>query len=476
MDFNKAYVQFVASQEWKATLVVPETLGGMTVERIPALPEKKPNFKKVILPESVKEIDRYAFDEWPKLKEVELPKQMKYIGAYAFSQTPLEELRLPDGIKYLGNSLCFGCKSLKKVYLGGGLETIGTGAFWGCPALRFIVIPASVRMIMPQAFLNCDSLAWARFLGEVPTISSNAFNGCSGVVLVEAPRTEYAVEDVSLENLMLEAYGIEGKAKPVAKHDFMSLFCQAAIPIATGSLMDIPLDSPQAEAWQAYAEEISRLSLKLPTVKADKLQIEKLLALAVRAKRLGQYLTAVRLCEEALALEEKNGVAFYNLAKILYLSGQEKGVLAAMFFAMLNVHKKHWLKLYGPIGHARLDDDRDIQGRHIGDILAYRLWAAGRSPDKPITGYELQCEVEGKRLLEEMDAGLRSALYKDAVLRDLQMEYNGTTNPRERARIASMLKDKNALEEHAMVYAKAYPRSTSTDIEIGKFDDDACYN
>lgn len=478
MDFKEVYQAFVESCAGQDVLRVPERINGILVEVIPQLTWGTQDFREVWLPESVQRIESYAFDEWPYLSKIHLPQDMEYIGAYAFSGTQIRELRLPNGIKYLGNSICYGCHSLESVHLGEGLEAIGIGAFWDCKALRQIVIPATVRQIMESAFQDCQNLVWIRFEGTVDAIAFGAFSNCGNVVIVESSQVEQKVEEISHTDIIKERFLKKKHPKKIKnKRAFMSFFLIQAIPVIP-NLADIDITSldyaeivNRAKTYAQALEALNKVEVKEKSVNE---RIVLLLDVAVQAKYLGQYRTALDLCEQALALKVTNGVAYYNLAKLLYLVGQSTAVLKAMAFAKLNVYHAHIPKLYGPVGHVYLDEDIKRQKTYIGEILAYRSWVAGHRGVKPITGYELLCEIEGKKRLEEIGVEDNIPMCKMILRRQLAQKLQEVTNPRIRQSVNSIISKK--LTDMARNMARdLYRDKHSMNIEIGKFDDDVSY-
>lgn len=477
MNFDEAYQEFVKKHVGQDVLRVPERLNGMLVEEIPQLMGGPQQFKEVYLPESVKRIESYAFDEWSQLSKIHLPQKMEYIGAYAFSETRLRELFLPDGIKYLGNSICYGCHLLESVHLGNGLETIGMGGFWDCKALRQIVIPATVRRILNAAFQDCQNLVWIRFEGKVEAISPNAFANCDSLVLVESLQVEQNVREIYHSDVMME--GFDMTDQPKKQQAFMSLFTPQVIPIIP-NLINVDITSLEyaetdhrVEKYGKALKNLQRVELKEKSVNE---RIVSLLDAAVQAKCLGQFRTALDLCEQALALKPANGVAFYNLAKLLYLVGQSTAVLKALVFAKVNVYQAHITKLYGPAGHVYLDADVNRQKKYIGEILSYRSWAAGHRGEKPVTGYELLCELEGKKRIEERAVEDIIPAYKELLRQQFEQNLYEVTDRRTRKRMNSISRNEKEFSKMARYMARdMYRENRSMNNEIGKFDDDTCY-
>ena len=77
--------------------------------------------RNLTIPESVENIERYAFSSCPSLESVTIPKSARCIGEVAF----------------------FGC-SLRSVSIPESVESIDMGAFLNCSSLRSVTIPKSV--------------------------------------------------------------------------------------------------------------------------------------------------------------------------------------------------------------------------------------------------------------------------------------------------------------------------------------------
>lgn len=65
------------------------------------------------------------------VKSITFGKNLYYIGAYAFQETKIKEIKIPEGITYLGDGLFYNCEELKKVTLPESLITIGNNIFDG---------------------------------------------------------------------------------------------------------------------------------------------------------------------------------------------------------------------------------------------------------------------------------------------------------------------------------------------------------
>ena len=91
----------------------------------------------------------------------------------------LLRIRLPEGIRKIGDGAFEGCDSLQEVELPLSLRTIGRRAFSGCQSLMRIVLPEGLEELGDYAFQDCPSLACLNLPASLRVIGANPFAGCS---------------------------------------------------------------------------------------------------------------------------------------------------------------------------------------------------------------------------------------------------------------------------------------------------------
>ena len=163
-------------------------------ERILQGNQDNSNIVKVILPDNITTIGRYAFS-CINLTNVNMPKNLKTIEDAAFDKLKMEKLIFPDGLQTIGGfafSVCNiktliisdsvtsigehafeSCTNLIEVKLPNNLTTLEPEIFADCNKLKSITIPASVEEIKESAFYSCDSLDNITFLSANPPIIGN---------------------------------------------------------------------------------------------------------------------------------------------------------------------------------------------------------------------------------------------------------------------------------------------------------------
>ena len=212
-------------------VVVPSEYKGKKVIAIRGNVFKGLNVEKVVLPDSIKEINGHAFENNKRLKEVVMPSSLEILGSQAFKNcTSLEKIDIPVGVKEIQYSTFEGATSLQEVsfnnqeiIIGGyaftnasslrklnnlnpteihayafqntsledivlpnGIEEIPAGVFQGTK-LTSLDIPASVKKISESAFEGSSILKVTLHDG-LEEISESAFQG-SGLTSITIPDT-----------------------------------------------------------------------------------------------------------------------------------------------------------------------------------------------------------------------------------------------------------------------------------------------
>ncbi len=145
----------------------------------------------VILPNSVREIGRAAFAKCVNLTNISLPASLTDVEALLFSFCKsLTKITIPRGVEHICRLAFYQCESLAEISLPDALTAIGANAFQGCGALRSIVLPHSLQRIGDRALSCCASLRNVSVLSESLDLGCELFWGS----FVSAPsiRVEYA--------------------------------------------------------------------------------------------------------------------------------------------------------------------------------------------------------------------------------------------------------------------------------------------
>lgn len=142
----------------------------------------------IALPDSVTEIEKYAFFE-TGLRNIQLPEKLTLIGAYAFCNCKnLEQVQLPSQLKELGNGAFSSCENLAQIQLPSQLNKLGVDAFRNCTSLDKIDIPAGLKQIEPDTFCNTGLTSVTLHEG-LTKIEDGAFHDCLKLKKIRIPKS-----------------------------------------------------------------------------------------------------------------------------------------------------------------------------------------------------------------------------------------------------------------------------------------------
>lgn len=153
-------------------------------------------FSDIVLPASLKSLDRNAFAQLDMLTSIKVNTANRYFDSRedcnAIIRTKdnalllgCENTVIPNSIKTIGESAFAGCKANKAITLPEGLENIGREAFSNYKPVVPLSLPSSLKTIETKAFANCSGLAPELVIpGKVKEIGDSAFQFSYGVETV----------------------------------------------------------------------------------------------------------------------------------------------------------------------------------------------------------------------------------------------------------------------------------------------------
>jgi len=175
------------------TLIIPETIEGLSVTGIRDNAFNSQNLTSVTIPDSVKHIGDYAFI-YNNLTSVEFPSNLETIGDYAFSYNTLTSVEFPSNLK-----------------------TIGEGAFSGND-LTSLVILGSVREIGQNAF-SLNDLTSLTISDGLTTIHEGVFNG-NNISNLNLPSSIVSIGYVAFADNQLTSLTIPEGVTEISHHAF----------------------------------------------------------------------------------------------------------------------------------------------------------------------------------------------------------------------------------------------------------------
>ena len=141
-------------------------------------PDKFDKLVGLKLPEGLKTVGEYVFQNCRKLALDKLPENVSSIGPFAFSNCfDLALAGLPDGVESIDGYAFGNCNDLALDRLPDGVRTIGDFAFYGCTGLKAMSFPSGLKSVGQEAFESCTNLEELSFSGDTPpTLGTDAFN------------------------------------------------------------------------------------------------------------------------------------------------------------------------------------------------------------------------------------------------------------------------------------------------------------
>lgn len=147
-------------------ITVPEFIDGTEIQEIgPLCFMGNKEVETIILPESIKQIDEWAFANCPNLKTVIAPS-VETCGRYAFYQCDnLVNVEIPN-VTVANTGMFKNCTKLESAKLG-TLTEIDNHAFYGCENLKLVKTTKDDISFAVNTFKNCDNLTIATPKGSV---------------------------------------------------------------------------------------------------------------------------------------------------------------------------------------------------------------------------------------------------------------------------------------------------------------------
>ncbi len=199
--------------------------------------------KKIVIPNSVKRIEKYAFANFSNLTSIDFGESVEYIGDYAFYFWPfkcsgcipieheyqcgdfswctyieylsgvvfnetLNEIILPNSVKTIGACAFANHTKLSRIEFGNSLITIGNYAFSGHgsgydgsyyvndfspdfnnSSLKSLYFPESLVSIGSSAFARCSALTEVDLPSTLQKIGSSSFSRCGSIKSLVIPNS-----------------------------------------------------------------------------------------------------------------------------------------------------------------------------------------------------------------------------------------------------------------------------------------------
>ncbi len=187
-------------------LVLPENVTSIGFQAF----KNSKNCEKVVIPESVNNIEKEAFSGCPA-SEINIPPYIKDIKAFTFYRSGIKEAIIPEGVEVIEDSAFCECFALEKVVIPGSCKKVGPNAFKGCLQLKELVIGEGVEALSDYSFNGCTALTELVVPEGVYEVGNFAFENCTSLADLWLPDSIQFMGGRAFEgNIKLVVHGKEG--------------------------------------------------------------------------------------------------------------------------------------------------------------------------------------------------------------------------------------------------------------------------
>ena len=157
--------------------------------------------KAVKLPSSLREIEKFAFNNCSKIENIEIPEGVTKIGSAAFWQCiNLKAVKLPSSLREIENSVFNNCSKIENIEIPEGVTKIGKWAFSRCINLKAVKLPSSLREIEKEAFIGCSKLENIEISESVTSIGDDAFSSCGNLKEIHIKNPKLTINSYCFDN------------------------------------------------------------------------------------------------------------------------------------------------------------------------------------------------------------------------------------------------------------------------------------
>ncbi len=115
--------------------------------------------EEYLIPDGVEIITEYALTGCKNIKKFTLPQTLREIERFAFIKSAMSSIVIPSSVNKIGASAFQLCQELETLVFPDGITEIAMGVASNCEKLSYVYIPSSVTSIGSDAFSWCVSLS-----------------------------------------------------------------------------------------------------------------------------------------------------------------------------------------------------------------------------------------------------------------------------------------------------------------------------
>lgn len=170
-----------------------EALTSVTIgEGVTTIARGSFNFCKALssvsLPSTVTRIEEIAFQGCKALTAIEFPDSVSFIGMRAFANCGLLRVDMPSSLQAVEREVFLGCEALTEVIFNSSMSHLASDFFAYCYSLKNVKLPEGMRYLDNSLFWRCTSLESFVFPDTLRGASGErVFYGCQALKEVYIP-------------------------------------------------------------------------------------------------------------------------------------------------------------------------------------------------------------------------------------------------------------------------------------------------
>ena len=197
---------------------------------------------EIILPETVRKIEAYAFNQCANLTKTNLPEGITVIEPYTYNLcSSMSEITIPESVVYICEGAFAGKRPVSEIVIPSSVKSIGPKAFYANPLITSLTLNEGLEIIGENAFANHEG-----FLDEleeysltlpssIKEIGKGAFeySGVSGEVVI--PESIKAIpENMFMESPYLTSVVMHSGVTVIGASAFNGCYALESAPLLEG--------------------------------------------------------------------------------------------------------------------------------------------------------------------------------------------------------------------------------------------------
>lgn len=170
------------------------------------------NIESIVIPNTVTELERLAFQYCENLKEITLPESLTTIGHAALSHCGFVNLVIPNSVTTIAEYAFDYCGELEKVIIGSGVTSISMLAFDGCTNLQHIyAMGTTPATIVNNTFTNYSATLHVPSGTKAAYEAADYWNEFANIVEIQPGEDPTGIDNIIADEKNNAVYDLFGR-------------------------------------------------------------------------------------------------------------------------------------------------------------------------------------------------------------------------------------------------------------------------